>query len=110
VQVAKRFSDHYTGMGKPCGEEVFEFKDYMEAVGFVNVTETRYRIPVGPWRGDPIEREIGRYNLLNVLESVEAYTLALHDLGLDDLDEARELAERAEQDAKNRKLELYSYL
>jgi hypothetical protein len=82
----------------------------MEAVGFVDVTETRYSIPIGPWRGSPLEREIGRYNMLNILESLEAYTLALHDLGLDDLEEARNLARMAELDAKNRKLELYSCL
>ncbi|KAA8902249.1 S-adenosyl-L-methionine-dependent methyltransferase, partial [Sphaerosporella brunnea] len=110
MRVCQRFSDYHASMGKPCGEEVFEFKDHLEAVGFVDVTETRYRIPLGAWRGDPIEREIGRYNLLNVLEALEAYTLALHDLGLDDLEEARDLARKAENNAKNRKLELYCYL
>jgi hypothetical protein len=83
----------------------------MTAAGFVDVTETRYRLPIGPWATDPTEKQIGRLNMLNYLEGVEAYTLACcgrsEGFGVE---EAKTLAERARRDVLDKKLELWHWL
>jgi SAM-dependent methyltransferase len=47
---------------------------WMEDAGFVNVVTKEYKIPLGPWPKDPHMKEIGRYNLLNMLEAVGEYS------------------------------------
>lgn len=36
----------------------------------INMTRESGRAPIGPWSKDPILRDIGRYNLLNLLEGM----------------------------------------
>jgi hypothetical protein len=43
---------------------VDESRAYIEEAGFENVTEHRYKIPIGGWSSDPRLKEIGRYNRL----------------------------------------------
>lgn len=43
---------------------------WQEEVGFVNVTEKVYKVPCGPWAKDPKMKDIGRYNLLNLLQAI----------------------------------------
>lgn len=45
--------------------------------GFQNVHEEVYKVPVNPWAKDPKLKELGRYNHINVLEGMEAMSLAL---------------------------------
>jgi hypothetical protein len=35
-------------------------KDQMKEAGFVDVEETKIRVPLGPWHTDPHQKEIGR--------------------------------------------------
>ena len=111
AQILSRFADGYARLGRVCGEELFNFKDQMRAAGFVDVVETRYRLPIGAWPTNPIEREVGRYHMLNCLEALEGYSLALcmPDIGADP-EEVRVLARGAEQDILNRRLLLYGIL
>jgi hypothetical protein len=59
------------------GEEIgkpFDITDkigrWLVDSGFENITEKYYKTPIGPWERDPHLREIGRYNLLNLLEGM----------------------------------------
>jgi SAM-dependent methyltransferase len=45
--------------------------------GFVDVRDDVYKVPVGLWPKDPRQKEIGKYELLHMLDAVEPFTLAL---------------------------------
>ncbi|TDZ15180.1 Secondary metabolism regulator LAE1 [Colletotrichum orbiculare MAFF 240422] len=45
--------------------------------GFVNVTQKKYKVPIGPWAKDPYFKKIGEMNLIQILEGLEAYNLRL---------------------------------
>lgn len=45
--------------------------------GSKNVTERRYKMPVGPWSSDPRHKEVGRWHLLECYEGIEGWSMAL---------------------------------
>ncbi|KAJ5157639.1 uncharacterized protein N7482_008739 [Penicillium canariense] len=45
--------------------------------GFEEVRDEVYKVPSNAWSGDPVQKQIGRYNLCSLLMAVEAYSLAL---------------------------------
>ncbi|KAJ5731417.1 uncharacterized protein N7483_005925 [Penicillium malachiteum] len=45
--------------------------------GFEDVRDEVYKVPSSTWPRDPIQKQIGRYNLCSLLMAVEAYSLAL---------------------------------
>ncbi|RMJ22615.1 Methyltransferase [Aspergillus sp. HF37] len=53
-----------------------QHKQRMIDAGFTNVKEEVYKVPVNPWPKDRRMKDLGRYNQVNVLEGLEAYTLA----------------------------------
>ena len=44
---------------------------------FQNVTEQRYKMPIGPWSSDRKYKEIGRWHLLECSEGIEGWSMAL---------------------------------
>ncbi|PGH06904.1 hypothetical protein GX51_02149 [Blastomyces parvus] len=56
---------------------VHKYADMMKEAGFVDIIDDVYKVPMAPWPKDKRLKEIGRYKQLVVLESVEAYSLAL---------------------------------
>ncbi|KAJ0417894.1 S-adenosyl-L-methionine-dependent methyltransferase [Aspergillus carlsbadensis] len=53
------------------------YKQWLTDAGFKNVREEIYKIPFSPWPKDPKLKELGRYHQVNMLEALEAYSLAL---------------------------------
>ncbi|KAL3475701.1 S-adenosyl-L-methionine-dependent methyltransferase [Aspergillus californicus] len=53
------------------------YKEWMAEAGFKNVQEEIYKVPFSPWAKDPKLKELGRYHQVNMLEALEAYSLAL---------------------------------
>lgn len=53
-------------------------KGWMENAGLVNVVQHRFKLPIGTWPKDPLEKEIGAFNLVNMLDATEGYTMALY--------------------------------
>ncbi|KAL2870374.1 class I SAM-dependent methyltransferase [Aspergillus lucknowensis] len=53
------------------------YKQWMSDAGFKNVVEEIYKVPFSPWPRDPKLKELGRYHQANMLEALEAYSLAL---------------------------------
>ncbi|CEJ57601.1 hypothetical protein PMG11_06289 [Penicillium brasilianum] len=45
--------------------------------GFEKVRDEVYKVPSSSWAGDPVQKQIGRYNLCSLLMAVESYSLAL---------------------------------
>lgn len=54
-----------------------KLKGWMEDAGFQNMGSRKVKIPVGPWPKDPQLKELGTYNLVQVLTGLEAFTLRL---------------------------------
>lgn len=52
-------------------------KNMLKEAGFVDVVEKRYKWPIGEWPVDRKLKEIGRWNLKDWLEGLEAWTLRL---------------------------------
>lgn len=47
----------------------------VEDAGFRNVVHQKFRLPVGPWPKDPGLESVGMYNLAQVLDGLEAFSL-----------------------------------
>ncbi|KXH67831.1 hypothetical protein CSAL01_07287 [Colletotrichum salicis] len=51
-------------------------KPLLEEVGFEGVSVTKYKWPINAWPKDPYYRELGIWNLENMLEGVEGWSMA----------------------------------
>ncbi|CUS09613.1 unnamed protein product [Tuber aestivum] len=54
-----------------------ELQPMLEEAGFINVSREVYKLPSGPWAKDSKLKEIGAFNLVNLLEGLEGLSLAL---------------------------------
>jgi SAM-dependent methyltransferase len=63
-----------TKMGTPL-EAPRSWKDQVERIGFVEVKEVVYKLPMGPWPKDKRLKEIGAVERMMLLEGIEAYML-----------------------------------
>lgn len=108
LRVFSLFTEASASTSRPFADQVSQFTSHMKAVGFVDVTSETRRLPLGTWPIDPVEKEIGRYNVLNFLEGMESYTLALFTrvLGMS-AEQVRSLIDEAKKDVCNRKLRWY---
>jgi hypothetical protein len=52
-------------------------KEYIRDVGFVDVKEKKYKLPVGDWSSDPKMKMLGQWNLLYCVEGLEGFALFL---------------------------------
>ena len=52
-------------------------KDQITAVGFVDVTEVKYKWPIGPWSNEPKLKDLGRWNMHMWEQGIEGWTMAL---------------------------------
>ena len=97
-------------LNRPVGEEVYTFAPLMRAAGFVDVSETRYRLPIGAWGDTETEKEIGQFNTLNFMEGMEGALLACSAIRGVGVREVKEMGERCRSEAKDRRLRLYCWL
>ncbi|KAK2800848.1 hypothetical protein FQN50_007989 [Emmonsiellopsis sp. PD_5] len=54
-----------------------EAKGNLEKAGFVDVTEQRYKIPLGGWSSDPRLKELGKWNYVHCDQGIEGWAMAL---------------------------------
>lgn len=54
-----------------------KLKGFQEKSGLVNVHEAVYPLPVGTWPSDPKQKSLGGQMLVNVLDGMEGFTMAL---------------------------------
>ncbi|KAI9658880.1 MAG: hypothetical protein M1829_006621 [Trizodia sp. TS-e1964] len=59
-----------------------KLKRWYEEAGFVDVHEEVFKMPCNPWPKDPWYKFIGRLQELNLLDGIEAFSMALFNRGL----------------------------
>ena len=57
------------------GRPAQRLREYAEAAGFINITEVKLKMPLGPWPKDPELKQIGMMNLVQMLDGVEGFSL-----------------------------------
>jgi hypothetical protein len=75
------FIDSSRALGRPL-DVAPTYKGIMERVGFQNVTERRFKWPVGTWPRDKYYKEIGAGTLANLDGGIEGLVMALFTRGL----------------------------
>ncbi|KAL1995497.1 hypothetical protein VTN49DRAFT_1684 [Thermomyces lanuginosus] len=94
--------------GKPMLDCV-KHRQRMIDAGFVDVQQETYKVPMGTWPKDRRLKELGRYQLYQMLEAVEPFTLALFTRVLRwSQEDIQQLMDRVRADLCNPKLHLYS--
>ncbi|KAH8703832.1 S-adenosyl-L-methionine-dependent methyltransferase [Talaromyces proteolyticus] len=84
-------------------------KGRLEEAGFVNVTDDVYKVPMGTWPKDKKMKEIGRFQLYQMLEAIEPFSLAVFTRVLKwTPEETRELIDKVKADLCNPKVHMYS--
>ncbi|KAH8896408.1 S-adenosyl-L-methionine-dependent methyltransferase [Thozetella sp. PMI_491] len=58
-----------------------QYKDQLEAAGFVNVTAVQYKWPLNPWPADPKYKELGTWTQHNMLGGISGLSMALYTRG-----------------------------
>ena len=59
-----------------------KLKKWYEQAGFVDVREEIFKVPISPWPKDPQFKLIGKFHNLNLLEGLQALSLAFFHRGL----------------------------
>ena len=57
--------------------QIIHMKDQITGAGFVDVTEVRFKWPVGPWSNDQKMKDLGRWNMHMWEQGLEGWTMAL---------------------------------
>lgn len=69
---------HFLEMSKRMGTSILEpyfWKSKMQAIGFTNITEIPFKVPLGPWPKDKTLKEVGRIERVHVPEALERCVL-----------------------------------
>ena len=74
VECSQIFVEMGDRMGTPINTPT-SWKGRMERAGFVDVTETIYKLPMGPWPKDKRLKEVGAFENVSVVEGLEAYMI-----------------------------------
>lgn len=94
--------------GKPM-LDCMKHRERMIDAGFVDVQHEVYKVPMGTWPKDRRLKELGRYQLYQMLEAVEPFTLALFTRVLRwSQEDILQLMDRVRADLCNTKFHLYS--
>ncbi|KIX07160.1 uncharacterized protein Z518_01813 [Rhinocladiella mackenziei CBS 650.93] len=89
-------------------EDVGKYDQWMREVGFQDVARLSYKWPQNPWPKDSFLKEMGAWNLVNILDGLEGFTLRpfMEILGMS-FDDVQVLLAKAKQDVKNRHIHAY---
>ena len=84
------------------------YKEWAVAAGFENVVELRYKWPQNPWPKDPALKELGKWNMINMLNGLEGFTLRVFMKILEmSRAETEVLMMEMRKDVQNRKIHAY---
>ncbi|KAL5050641.1 hypothetical protein BDW71DRAFT_194399 [Aspergillus fruticulosus] len=87
------------------------YKQWMIDAGFKDAREEVYKVPFSPWAKDPKLKDLGRFQQANVLEALDAYSLALMTRFLRwTVEEVQVLLTSVRKELLDRKLHIYSWL
>ncbi|KAF3923200.1 hypothetical protein ABW20_dc0109754 [Dactylellina cionopaga] len=80
----------------------------MAAAGFVNIRKEYFKLPIGTWPKDPVEKQIGAFNLINMLDAAEGFTLGFYTRYLGKTpEETLRIVEDIKHNLKNKKFHMY---
>ncbi|CAK7227273.1 hypothetical protein SCUCBS95973_006484 [Sporothrix curviconia] len=51
---------------------------YFEDAGFTNIVHRRVKLPVGPWAKDPLLKQVGLHNYMQISQGLEAVSMRLY--------------------------------
>ncbi|EFX05449.1 umta methyltransferase family protein [Grosmannia clavigera kw1407] len=107
VKWASLITEALSRFGKPC-DTAPEYKDKINAAGFVDVQQDIRKLPIGAWPKDPALKTIGRYQVVQQTQAVDSYTPGIlsNVLNWKD-DEIQVLVAKAKKDLKNPEAHLY---
>ena len=87
------------------------YKTFVTATGFTNVTEELYKAPLSPWPADRRYKELGRWMNVQMMDSLEAYSLALFTRVLKwEPERLRALLDGVRADLRNLDYHMYSVM
>jgi len=76
--VFTQWSDTFIDAGEKVGK-TFKIGEQaaglMKTAGFINVTESQYKVPLGGWSSEQKYKEIGRWNFLHCYQGAEGWGL-----------------------------------
>ncbi|TKA30020.1 hypothetical protein B0A50_02739 [Salinomyces thailandicus] len=108
VEFQERLSEAATKFGKVMNISP-QFKSFVENAGFQSVVENQHKAPLSPWPKDPAFRNLGRYMYVQMLESIEPYSLALFSRVLKwQPEKIQALLAGVREDLNNRDYHMYS--
>ena len=55
-----------------------KLEEWVKDAGFVNVVHKKFKFPVGPWPKDEHLKTVGLWNLTQVLEGLDGFSLRLY--------------------------------
>ncbi|EOD44847.1 putative tam domain methyltransferase protein [Neofusicoccum parvum UCRNP2] len=83
-------------------------QQWIKDAGFINVKEDLYKAPLSPWAKGRRLKEIGKYNLIHVLDAIEAYSIALFTRVLNySAEEVQVMLAKMREEYKNPELHIY---
>ncbi|KAE8155233.1 putative methyltransferase [Aspergillus avenaceus] len=86
-----------------------DYKKWMVEAGLKNVKEEIYKVPFSPWAKDAKLKEMGRFQQANMLEALDAYSLALFTRFLGwTVEEIQMLLVGVRKELMDRKLHIFS--
>lgn len=96
-------------LGRPLGSEVSDhYKEWMEKAGFTEVQEQLFMWPSNAWPRDKYMKELGHWNMINIIEGLEGFCLALLSRGLGwERQEIDILVAKITQDIKDKRIHAY---
>jgi len=53
-------------------------EEWAKEAGFKNVVHQKFKFPIGPWPQDAQLRQVGLYNIKQILDGLEAFSLRLY--------------------------------
>jgi hypothetical protein len=85
-----------------------QYAQWMREAGFVDVVELKYKWPQNPWPKDPRDKYLARWVMANIMQGLQAFSLALMTrfLGMS-REEVEVLLVDVRKDMLNRKIHSY---
>lgn len=84
------------------------YQQWMQEVGFENVTRINFKWPQNPWPKDPVLKELGQWHMVNTLDGVYGFTARpfTQILGMP-LEEVEVLLAQVVKDIANKRIHSY---
>lgn len=103
----EHLADASVKLGRPLNTPP-KYKQWMEEIGLTNVNEVVYKWPTNTWPKEKKYKTLGAWQMLNVLEGVEGFTMALFTRVLGwSKDEVDVFLEGVKKDLQNKQIHAY---